>query len=407
MKRDGLSAGAKTRRSRMPAPLKHIALLFGALSWLTCNLDIASAQATFDVGSIAPFGDVTKNTYFLTYTTFGTEEIGPSVGAFGAALPGVLGPGSQVNMAFVLAGPSVDGLPEAGGAGFRYRQKLASAPHLSFFVEADAVRVRLGSARGVAVGALGWRANMAVGVQRETALTPTSRLSMTLEFERRRTTAEVLGTSALDERLYILHGRLVYSSAQSASSRRSIELEISKGLDAFGSTGNANPLASRPGAAAAFLKASVTASATLPIAATLSFKNNIHAQWADRALPVSQRCGYGTNVFSRGFDTSFIGGDQCIALSHEIAFNVPAVRLGKVGLAFLQPYAALDYGITRDLGGAFGASPIGRWSNVSAGIRFGTKGSISELSLSRILLAPTGRPEQPATRAWFRSAVRF
>ncbi len=84
---------------------------------------------------------------------------------------------------------------------------------------------------------------------------------------------EVCGTSTLNERLNILHDRLVYSSARSASTRHSIEVEISKGLDAFGSTSNASPLASRPGAGAAFVKASLTASITVLPTGTLGFKN--------------------------------------------------------------------------------------------------------------------------------------
>jgi hypothetical protein len=386
----------------MSGPWWKLVVALGMAAAIVINARPAAAQSVIDVSS-RQFEAVDENTFYLTYSTFGSEDIGPSVGAFAASLPGILGTDSQIDGAVLLAGPSLDHHLEATAAGLWFRKKLP-LPGTTLFLAADAADVRLGSAQALAIGAEGWRARISAAIRHDMVLTKSSRLSAAVEIEQRLTTGEAFGASAIDERINVLHARLVYSAAQGDTVRYRLETRVSKGLDVLGSTGNDNPLGSRPGANAVFFKASITASGTVPLAAQLDLTNAVHAQWADRALPASQQCFYGSNRFSRGFDVSFIGGDRCAAAMHEITFNAPIAH--RLGLTFLKPYVALDYGVVQNLTPTSSSSSE-RWASMSVGLRFATSELISDAYVSRILQYPAGRYSQPTTRAWIRSAIRF
>jgi len=70
-------------------------------------------------GSTALIGPVDRDTYFLTFDTFGSEDIGPSILSAAAALPNIIASRDQLDAVAVLGGPVETGRQEllAGGLG--------------------------------------------------------------------------------------------------------------------------------------------------------------------------------------------------------------------------------------------------------------------------------------------------
>src|SRR5690606_6944682 len=127
-------------------------------------------------GSTALIGPVDTNTYFLTFDTFGSEEIGPSIASAAAALPGIVLQNDQFDSVVVLGGPFETGQRElrALGLGYRFR---ASATGPTLFVNGDYNDIVLGSAESRALGYTGTNWNLSLGVRHTWTLAPQSRLT--------------------------------------------------------------------------------------------------------------------------------------------------------------------------------------------------------------------------------------
>ncbi len=110
----------------------------------------------------------------------------------------------------------------------------------------------------------------------------------------------------------------------------------------------------------------------------------IAAQWADASLPLSERCGYATNAFSRGFDQTVANGDRCIAGRLEAARYLVLPPADRPDRALVQGFAGLD-------GGSSTTWPIRScrpprdWSSLSLGVRFLRGAMVGEVAASRVL----------------------
>lgn len=359
-------------------------------------------------GSTALIGPVDTNTYFLTFDTFGSEEIGPSIASAAAALPGVVLQNDQFDSVVVLGGPFETGQREllALGLGYRFRA-WATGP--TFFVNGDYSDIVLGSAESRALGYTGTNWNLSLGVRHTWALAPQSRLTGELSFTARewKGEAEALGVRVLDEDLRFLRARLSYSGTASFGTRIKLGVTLHKGLPSLGSSPSNNPLSSLPGASSDFFSASFSADAIVPISRRFVFAAGVIGQLSNASLPFSLRCGYGTNEFSRAFDRAFVNGDECLGVRGEIAYNLPLELPSWVSFKFAQIFSAADAGKLWNVGSAGIPSSADTWSSIYGGLRFSTSRLISEISLSRIVDGPDGLVEQRATRLWFRSALRF
>lgn len=145
--------------------------------------------------------------------------------------------------------------------------------------------------------------------------------------------ARFSGSVALDEDLRILKAGLVYRSGVPFGLRGAASLWLNKGLPGLGAPHSHGLLLSVPGATAKFFRASVNAAVSVPLPRRFSYKSMLTGQWTDCSLPVAQKCGYGTNALSRGFDNSFVLGDRCIGMRHEIAF-MPIVPITDAATMF-------------------------------------------------------------------------
>lgn len=357
-------------------------------------------------GSTALIGPVDKRTFFATFDTFGSEDIGPSIMSAAAALPGLIVEGDQLDAVAVLGGPVETGRQELVAGGLGYRIKLSrSGPTL--FVNGDYADVTLGSAESRALDSKGENWNLTFGARHVWALSPAASVTGELSFIAREWNGEVLGMPVIDEDLRVLRAGLSYVSSTPNGPRKRLGVIVHKGLAGLGSSDSENPMASLPGASADFLTASFSAEAAMPLSSQWVVSIGAIGQWSDAPLPFSQRCGYGTNEFSRAFDRTFVNGDRCLGGRGEIGYNLPAPTLTGGFLAFAQVFAAADAGWLWNVGSDAAPAWQDTWSSVYAGLRAATSRSIAEITLSRIVDEPEGLVEQAETRFWIRSAVRF
>ncbi len=359
-------------------------------------------------GSTALIGPVDKDTYFLTFDTFGSEEIGPSIASAAAAVPGLLLQHDQFDSVVVLGGPFETGQRELLALGLGYRIKT-SANGPTFFLNGDYADVILGSAESRALGLTGANSNLSLGARHVWALSQLSRVTVELSFTARewKGDAEVFDMRVIDEKLRILRARASYANRTPSGLTTRLGVTVHKGLPGLGSSPTDNPLSSLPGASSDFFTASFSADAIVPISRQFVFVAGAIGQWSDASLPYSQRCGYGTNEFSRAFDRTFVNGDKCLGMRGEIAYNLPVQFPSWASLRSAQLFAAADVGKLWNVGSAGLPSSEDAWGSVYAGMRVSTSKLIAELTLSRIVDGVEGPIEQDATRLWFRSAVRF
>lgn len=370
-------------------------------------LDLRDAVGV-ERGSTALIGPVDTDTYFLTFDTFGSEEIGPSIASAAAAVPGLLLQRDQLDSVVVLGGPFETGQRELLALGLGYRIK-ASATGPTFFVNGDYSDIILGSAESRALGLTGTNWNLSLGVRHAWSLAPHARVTGELSFTAREWIgdSEALDARLIDEDLRILRGRLSYSGTTPFGMRSRVGITVHKGLPWLGSSPSNNPLSSLPGASSDFFTVSFSADAIVPISRDFVFVAGAIGQWSDASLPFSQRCGYGTNEFSRAFDRAFVNGDKCLGVRGEIAYNLPVQLPSWVSLRFAQLFAAADAGKLWNVGSAGIPPSEDAWGSIYAGLRFSTSSFISELTLSRIVDSVSGPIGQDTTRLWFRSALRF
>ncbi|MFN4129691.1 MAG: ShlB/FhaC/HecB family hemolysin secretion/activation protein, partial [Paracoccaceae bacterium] len=359
-----------------------------------------------DQGSTALLPRVSKTTTFLTFDTYGASVIGPDIASFSVARPGFLVPGDQFDLVTVIAGVIDSGPTEVLAFGLGYQMPL-DENGLAWFVNANHAKVVLGGAENRALDARGNRTNLSFGLRKTWKPAADTTMRATVEMRGRQSTGQVLGFSVLDEDLRILQVSLRHERGVPFGFRTRFGASFAKGLNGIGASGGINPTASLPGASAQFLRMSLAAEMSLPVSARMVVNAGIAGQWADRSLPLSERCGYGTNAFSRGFDQTVANGDRCIASRVELARYLAMPTANKPSGLLLQGFAGLDAGRVWNLGNATLGASIRDWSSLSVGLRGLRGGSIVEIAGTRILDDFNAAVPQDKTRIWVRVGTRF
>jgi hemolysin activation/secretion protein len=103
-----------------------------------------------------------------------------------------------------------------------------------------------------------------------------------------------------------------------------INVILSQGIDGLGSTGNDNPMPSRPGKVD-FTKIELTLSRTQPLPARFSAFGSVYGQYAGTSLLSPEQCGYGGRYYGRAYDPSELLGDHCVAAIGELRYDVPGL----------------------------------------------------------------------------------
>lgn len=391
--------------------------VFAAFTLWTWLAGAAQAQLFFgdlgdgvtvgvDQGSTALLPEVSATTRFFSFDTYGSSIIGPDITTLSIARPGLVADRDQVDAVAVVAGALETGPTEVIAAGLGYRMPLGSAG-LAWFVNLDHAEVVLGGQLSRALDLRGNRSNAALGLRQTWQTAAGTTLKATVEMRLRRSRGDVLGRTVLDEDLRILQASLRGESGVPFGLRKRFGASIAKGLDALGASDRANPAASLPGASSAFLRLSLAGEVSLPVSARMVVNAGMAGQWADRSLPLSERCGYATNAYSRGFDQTVANGDRCIAARVELARYLAMPAADRPDAPLVQGFAGLDGGRVWNLGNGILPAETQGWSSLSVGVR-GLRGdAIAEIAATRILDDFRTATTQDDTRVWLRIGYRF
>ncbi|MGB3279689.1 MAG: ShlB/FhaC/HecB family hemolysin secretion/activation protein [Pseudorhodobacter sp.] len=376
----------------------------GAQSFFT-NLGTDPSTGV-DRGSASVVRNVEKRTGFLTFSSLGADEIGPYIGSATLAWPNLLRQDDQLDLVLAMGGLSANGKAELTAAGLGYRQGLPGAG-VTLYVNADHGTFRLGSASSLALGIKGSQTNAAIGARKTWSWPDHFRLTASLELALRNSQSELLGATYRDERLRMLRAAVKYERGLPFSFQQRYGLSLTKGLDAFGASASASPTSSLPGVTTDFLRIAFSAEASVPLSRRFLVNAGVIGQWTNDSLPVSQRCGYGTNAYARGFDQSYVNGDRCFGARVELAYNFVLPDPRAKALDLRQGFLGIDGGTIEDMANPFVAGNSDRWSSLSAGFRMAMGDFIGEISITHILDKPVGAFPQDNTRLWFQTALRF
>jgi hemolysin activation/secretion protein len=140
-------------------------------------------------------------------------------------------------------------------------------------------------------------------------------------------------------------------------------LRVEQGVDAFGATRRGDPLASRADGDAVFTKLAFSAQYATPLSQRFSLALAMEGQVASRALLSSQEMGLGGRRFLRGYDYREVSGDDGVAASAEIRFDL---RDLPSGIRRVQLYAYGDAGKVGNAGGGIGGGSL---ASAGGGVR--------------------------------------
>jgi len=379
-------------------------------------VSVSSAQSFFGTvgvenavgverGSTALVESVDQSTGFFTLDTFGSEDVGPWVTSLTVALPKLLYPTDQWDLTAVLGGPGEDGAPELRAAGLGYRVRPWEDA-VTLYANASLSDVAPDGPLTRDLSIEGERRRAALGVRRDFRADDAT-TTVTLEARVRHNEATSRGMPILDESIGAVFLGVRRSSGRPLGVQTRFGAAISAGAAEYGDSPILGPLSSAPGAEERFLRMSASTEASLPVSRLLVLNAGLVGQWSDASLPVSQRCGFGTNAYSRGFDQSEILGDACVAGRAEIAGNafLPAADGPPT---WIQIYAGVDGGHLRNRETRTAGTATGEWSSASAGVRALGANWIAELAATTVLTAPQlAVAEAGDARLWFRAGVRF
>lgn len=393
----------------------RLSAVFTALFWCL-SAGISQAQSFFatlvtdpatgvDRGSTSLIRSLDEPTGFMTFSSIGAEAIGPYIGSIGYSLPDLALRGDQLDAVAVLGGPSAaEGLELAAG-GIGYRLALGDAGP-TLYANADFGRFELGTENLLPLQANGMIANASFGA-RQTWPVVGGSLTGSLEFTARSERAESAGTEVVHEDLRFIRLAMVHSQGRPFGFQRRFALSMSKGLPDLGSSPIANPKSSAPGVTSDFFRVAFSAEASVPLHGNFLMNAGIIGQWSDDSLPLSQRCGYGTNNYSRGFDQGYVNGDNCLGGRVELAYDFQRPAPGDRKIRRTQMFVGIDGGYVWDNASAFVSDGHDRWSSLSLGVRILQGRFLGEVALTRVLTLPEGVAPQDETRLWFQTAMRF
>lgn len=359
-----------------------------------------------DRGSASVIRKLDEPTQFLTFSNTGSDVSGRAVLGYGLGQPDIAIEGDQLDLALVWAGPSDDGWRELLAGGIAYRFPTGT-PGMLGFVTIEAGDLIFGTPEALAISAKADRGQASVGMSREYDLKDDARAKFTGEFIARQVGAEVLGIETLDEDLRIIRLSGLYTKGIPLLFQQRLSLSVSKGLDAFGASTPGNPMGSAPGATTDFFRMAFAAEASVPLSRTWVVNAGLIGQWTDDSLPVSQKCGFQTNAYARGFDYAVVVGDRCIGSRVEAAYNFSLPDPEADRIVFTQGFAGIDGGQIENLSNPILPGQKDTWSSFSAGVRTLRGNFLGEIAVTRILDRPDVAAGQDRDRLWFRTAFQF
>jgi hemolysin activation/secretion protein len=178
-------------------------------------------------------------------------------------------------------------------------------------------------------------------------------------------------------------------------------VSVEQGVDALGATGRGDPLASRADAGGAFTKISFSARYAAPLGGRFSASLAMEGQLASRPLLSSEEMGLGGTSFLRGYDYWEVAGDQGVAGSAELRYDLGGLfrPLRKV-----QIYGYADAGTVGNLQNGPGGASL---ASAGGGVRFSLRDGLEAGAELGIPLRASPFTPSPAPRFSFSLGYGF
>jgi hemolysin activation/secretion protein len=132
---------------------------------------------------------------------------------------------------------------------------------------------------------------------------------------------DLFGVRDTEDHLRVVRFGLTYDLADALAARNIVDIEFSHGLHGLGSSGNGDPLLSRPNGRVDFSKVTLYAARLQPLSESWSAFGAFSAQHAFDNLLSSELFSYGGEQFGRGHDPSELVGDSGAAIKLELRYS--------------------------------------------------------------------------------------
>jgi hemolysin activation/secretion protein len=160
-----------------------------------------------------------------------------------------------------------------------------------------------------------------------------------------------------------------------------INLVLSQGIEALGSSTSGSANLSRANGQADFTKFEATFSRLQPLPGGFSVLLAAYSQWASTPLLSPELCGYGGRAFGRAYDPSELVGDTCVELLAELRYDIPHTLQN---VTQLQLYSYADRGWLHNLAPVPGTRENVDGASVGGGLRLGLQPNLTvDLSAAR------------------------
>jgi hemolysin activation/secretion protein len=182
------------------------------------------------------------------------------------------------------------------------------------------------------------------------------------------TESETLGATNTEDRLRGVRLRSIFDAADELKGINQIIVTASQGFDGFGSTANANPLASRVHGRVDFSKVEGLLSRSQQLMLGWSMFGAFGWQYAFNPLLVPEECVYGGRFFGRAFDPAELSGDRCWSVLGEVRYDVTVPSNPWKQLQF---YGFADHAELNRIAPASGTPKTSQGSSGGVGVRVG------------------------------------
>lgn len=193
----------------------------------------------------------------------------------------------------------------------------------------------------------------------------------------------------------------LYASGKVAGGGLRTRLSLVQGLEALGAMPAGHALASRRDAQPDFTKLAFRMHYLRPLPGAFSMALGLDGQVASAPLLASEEMGLGGRNFGRGFDFREYSGDQGVAGSGELRFDIGGLPRP---LRRAQLYTFVDGGVVRNLRNGRGDGSL---ASAGAGVRLALDYKIDLSAEVGVPLTDGSRGTRPAPRVSFGMSARF
>jgi len=199
--------------------------------------------------------------------------------------------------------------------------------------------------------------------------------------------SDTLGTPLTRDRLRGFRLKADADWADSFLGINQVNATFSQGIVGLGSSGNDNPISSRPGVGRVdFSKVEGTYSRLQPLFGSVSAFFAAYGQYAFAPLLISEQCSFGGRFFGRAFDPSQLLGDHCWETIGELRYDIPVPWKQ---LTRAQLYAYADHGEVFNIMPAPGTPARQSGTSAGAGVRAAWDDIYSaDLSVAKAIQGP-------------------